>query len=175
VLDIFRQFAVIATSSFLLIAAQRVDANTPQDSVVQGMKDASAETGFKNVLRKANVTLNFESAKTTTEFGIVPVNQHWAQSLKEDGKAIVGAIYTQRDLTKIDLKRGFYVVEAEKKLDGSVQWLLLKSDGTTAAGPIKVQIEKVLLDVGVPKALSEGSPRRCCFEDDHVRHCGECD
>ena len=170
----FQQLVLALSSALALIAVFLVANARAQSVTVQAMRNASAEAGFSDVLKKANVTLNFETAKTTDTLGIVAIKEHWAASLNQRGSAIMGAIYTQRPLTKIEARPGFYVVQA-RKTDRGTEWLLLKGDGSPATKPIQVRIETLRREIPIPTALMvEGAPDRCCFEDDSVRHCGDC-
>jgi len=139
------------------------------------MKDEASKTGFEKLLRSSGVTLNFENANTTLTLVSVPVKEHWSEMLQKTDQAIIGAFYTKEGFKNTDLPPGLYAVQA-RRVEGIVHWRFLRPDGSNATKPIQVCVEKLSEDTGFPRALILfASPRRCCWEDDKIRHCGECD
>lgn len=151
-------------------------------SIVEEMRARSSEPNFQQLLQRASVSLNFESSASsgTLAIAIVPVKEHWSETLNRTGQAIVGAIYIQGvplrdrlDPQSLIVATGLYAIEA-RRLNQSVRWVLRRANGSTATSPqgVGVQTEPLGQDTPVPRAVMSSS--RCCFEDDRVRHCGLC-
>ena len=121
------------------------------------------------------MTLDFVNGTASGALGVVPVKEHWSKTLDATDTAILGAIYTPKHLKSLNVEPGLYAVQA-KRVNHIVHWLLLRPDGSPATDPVQICIEKLKEPVTNPRALLiSKSPERCCYQDDSIMQCGECD